>query len=678
MGPSAPEPAAAPAELPPTLEALVGRFGGGPVRLKEIRSLHRWLSSLSWQAPLDACAAALEDGARWLHAGPAMSGDEPGPTARLRLLLDVLDLSPAWRRTFAGTVTQVLAGTSALPLFESGLPNDRGLLDETTDRLARRFLPTPRDERDLAEHLGRWFPRARDADWIEGLPPELVARLAQAVADDGARDPWSEARQALLDAVALVAARTSALGLSRDMRARSPELALAASPFFLLPRLCDALLDGIGSAASCREQIAACRETLEIVHGHLEEFGVSVDVVYRIEVANRNLDRLADLLAVVDARDPDERSRAAAALVARLVGAHAREGSFRDLLRTNVRLLARKIIERAGETGEHYITATRREWWKMIASAGGGGVLTAGTTALKYLIVGGHFPLFVEGFFASTNYALSFVLMQLLGFTLATKQPSMTAAALAGALKESSTPKLDELVTLIARICRSQLAAALGNVCFVIPTVIGFNWLYARSAGHPFLDEHAAEHTLESFHPLHSGTIYFAALTGVLLWLSSLGAGWLENWATYRKIFAGVEQHRLGKIFGRRFMAWLGRKLHHHISGFGGNITLGILLGMVPVFGKFLGVPLEVRHVTLSTGGLTFAVCTLGVHAPGLIAAACGIGCMLALNFGVSFALALGVAMRARGVEHGGLRLLGAVLSHFVRSPREFFLPPAA
>jgi site-specific recombinase len=280
----------------------------------------------------------------------------------------------------------------------------------------------------------------------------------------------------------------------------------------------------------------------------------------------------------------------------------------------------------------------------------------------------------VEGAIASLNYAGSFVAMQLLGFTLATKQPSMTAAALAHALRERGAD-LDELVSQIARICRSQLAAAIGNVGGVIPAAIGFHLLYLRLAGHPFLDEKAAEYTLHSLHPSQTGTIYFAFLTGIFLWLSSLGAGWLENWSAYRRLPEAIAQKR-----PRAIMGWLGRKLAHHVAGFGGNVTLGILLGMMPVIGKFLGVPFEVRHVTLSTGGLTLAVCSLGASAfehPGFWAAVLGIGIILTLNFGVSFALALGVAVRARGVEHAGLRLLRAVLARFFRSPAEFFFPPS-
>src|SRR5207247_395976 len=140
--------------------------------------------------------------------------------------------------------------------------------------------------------------------------------------------------------------------------------------------------------------------------------------------------------------------------------ARVRHRSLRDILHTNLHLLARKMIEHAGQTGEHYITTSRGQWWRMMASAAGGGFLTGFTIVVKYLVLWGHFPLFVEGAFASANYAGSFLAMQLFGFTLATKQPSMIAAALAGSLhgshKTAERAELDDLVTLIARICRSQ------------------------------------------------------------------------------------------------------------------------------------------------------------------------------------------------------------------------------
>jgi site-specific recombinase len=543
-------------------------------------------------------------------------------------------------------------------------------------------LPSADSTRDLGALVSRMFPTMRDALWLGFVPDDLAARLVKLL-DDSARgaavaSPFASLSQAMMDVIALVATRTSALGLSREIRARSPEVPLAASPFFLLPRLCDALFSGIGSAASCRDQISACRDALADVRAHLEEYGVSVDVVYRIEVIAKNLDRLRDLLAVSEAKTADARAAAAFHVIAHIAAARVRDRSLRDMLSTNLHLMARKVIEHAGETGEHYITITRKQWWKMLASGCGGGLVTVGTIVCKYLVVWSHFALFIEGALASVNYAASFLLMQLCGFTLATKQPSMIAAALAGTLHgsgEKAAGELDELVTVIQRICRSQLGAAIGNVGMVFPTAIIFHHMYMRLYGHPFLDEAAAEHTIESFDPLHSGTIFFAAFTGVLLWMSSLGAGWLENWVTYRRLPEAIANHRVGAIFGRGTMRWIARKLQHSVAGIGGNVAIGFLLGMTPSIGKFFGIPLEVRHVTLSTGSIALAGCTLGFNAPHYLAAMAGIGCMLALNFGVSFACALFVALRARGINHAGRRLLRAVLARFVKEPLPFFLP---
>jgi site-specific recombinase len=95
---------------------------------------------------------------------------------------------------------------------------------------------------------------------------------------------------------------------------------------------------------------------------------------------------------------------------------------------------------------------------------------------------------------------------------------------------------------------------------------------------------------------------------------------------------------------------------------------------------KFFGLPLEVRHVTLSAGSLALALSSVGVDAVGweaVIRAWAGIAVIGLCNFGVSFALALFVAMRARDVSTGERRTLPwAVLRRFVRRPHEFFWPP--
>jgi site-specific recombinase len=120
--------------------------------------------------------------------------------------------------------------------------------------------------------------------------------------------------------------------------------------------------------------------------------------------------------------------------------------------------------------------------------------------------------------------------------------------------------------------------------------------------------------------------------------------------------------------------------LMHHVAGVGGSVTLGFLLAMVPVVSSFFGLTLDVRHVTLSFGSLAFAGCALGPSAvlqPDFLAALAGVGVIGLLNFGVSFALALGVALRARDVStREALPFLRAALLRFARDPRSFLLPP--
>ena len=82
------------------------------------------------------------------------------------------------------------------------------------------------------------------------------------------------------------------------------------------------------------------------------------------------------------------------------------------------------------------------------------------------------------------------------------------------------------------------------------------------------------------------------------------------------------------------------------------------------------------HHITLSTGSLAFSGCALGWHAI-TVGACIGIAIIGLLNFGVSFALALLVALRAKEVTgRERLNLAASVLRRFVRHPLQFFFPP--
>lgn len=732
-------------------DAFGQRFAPSAPRNRAVRKLHALLEEIRPDAPLRDRLAQVERIGRWVVAGGKVvempdtpTGGEPPASARLRVLVHVVESVAEWREPVARLLRGVLSETQGVRLFaRMGIPSDRGFFAESVDRLSKRFLPVPRDDHDLGELIERFLVSRRTEDWLEVLDASLPRRFFDALATvRGCEDLFATVLSSLRDATALLATRVSSFGLSEGIQARSPAVELRESPFFRLPRVTDALLASPAEAyPTLVSTMTECRRVLRVVTDNLETRGVSVDVVYRIELITQSLARI-DLLASVLASAPgEERAVASADVVAALVEERLRERSVIDLGRTNLQLLTRKIIERAGHTGEHYITSTRGEWVKMLFSAAGGGLLTTFTAALKAVIAKLPLAPLQLGLVAGSNYALSFVAMQLLGFTLATKQPSMTAAALAGALRDvgddppvrtslhpsahderaveaDRDPKktehagahageggrgreasrafrthdgsrrgdtrvnahLEDLVTVIARMVRSQIAAAAGNIGAVVPGAILFHNVWWRVMGRSFFDADKAAHTLHDHHPYLSGTIPYAMMTGCILWTASVCAGWLENWAVYRQIPEAIEDHRVGRFVGRRVMRWLSQLFLKHVSGFGGNVSLGFMLGLLPVIGTFVGLPIDVRHITLSTGTLTFAACTMSPAqwlSGEFLFAVLGLVCILACNFGVSFSLALAVAMRARGAKtRDDFRLAGALLRRLVKSPREFILPP--
>ncbi len=290
-------------------------------------------------------------------------------------------------------------------------------------------------------------------------------------------------------------------------------------------------------------------------------------------------------------------------------------------------------------------------------------------------------PPFWEGFFASLNYAGVFVLIALAHFTVATKQPAMTAPALAAHMRDLGGPgELEALVAESAALVRSQVASVFGNLMAVAPVVLAVALLWWFVQGEGPLPEHKARAVLQSQSILGPSFIY-AAYTGVLLWLSGLFSGWADNVFTLRQMHAALatNHHRVQRYgvdgAGRRADWW-----RDNIAGLAGNIGLGVLLGLTPVIFAFFGLPIEVRHVTLSTGQVAAAVFSLGIESlksSQFWLAVAGLVLIGALNVGVSFGLALRVAMRAVDISTADrARVYRAIRRRLVERPSEFLWPP--
>jgi site-specific recombinase len=604
--------------------------------------------------------------------------------------LSALDASPELRDRYHAGIAAILDETDGVSLFaDAGLPNDRGLLPETFDRFFRIVLPSPREEHDLAKLFLRLFPSQREVTRFFSLPPQMLERIATLSTPADNSEAWEKPLESLLDAICLLGARIQGLGLSEKLRIRSQPGPVRQSPFYRLGIAIQLLVDAIRShgdiaaaAQAWKANVGECRIELETIVAHLDARGVNLDVVYALDVIEKSLARMEIIVGVLVAQPGAPKLLTAQRLVRDVVRGRLNDGSLVNLASTSFRLLARKIVEWAGRTGEHYISSNRAEYWGMWKAALGGGLLTVGTAAIKLMVTHNGWPPFVEGFLAGLNYAVSFVLMQNFHLALATKQPSMTGATLARIIGDMPEDyRNDELVTYSARIFRTQLAAALGNIVAVSAGAVVFCMIWRALLGSPFLTDEVAHYTVNSLNPIHSGTIFYAIVTGVILWLSSLAGGWIENWAVYHQLPRAIAEHRLGSLVKPERLAEIADSFSQNIAGWGGSIVLGFMLGMTPILGHFFGLPLDVRHVTLSTGMLALGIGSLGLGAFGLNAlvwAGLGIAVTFVLNLSTSFYLALRLALGAQDVSRDDTwHVLRSLFHQFRVSPREFFLPPA-
>ncbi|GDY11896.1 hypothetical protein LBMAG53_07740 [Planctomycetota bacterium] len=610
----------------------------------------------------------------------------PGPAGgpalpAVEALPQILAANTFLREAVFNRLAAVLGAAGGADLFaDSGLPTARSFLSEASDRLARRLLPEPRADHDLAA-LVRWLVlRSPVAEGLARLDTAQFGDLVQVLKPEDRPDLWTGLGLAAADGFRLLAARVLDTGLHPRLRDRLAGHRISESPAHRLFTASAALADAwdAGLTNDQAEWLAAVDDCQRAVAGTRAQHGaegVSVEVVFSLDVLESCLRRMR-LIAELFVADAERRTSAPQQLVVELAAAVHRDRSLRDLARRSLRLLHRRIVDRSGATGEHYIAHNRREYWQIWRAAAGGGLLTTATAAIKLgshqICHALHVAPVVEGLAYSLNYAASFLALQHLHLMLATKQPAMTAAALAAIVRDRrGDDRIEQIAAYTQRICASQVAAATANVATVAVGCFAFDLAWTLVGGGHFLAAAEAEAIYTNFSPLSSLTLFYAALTGVILWLSSLFGGAFDNWVAW---------HRLPQACLDRGWRRIGDGLRQHAAGWGTNVSLGLMLGFTPVLGTILGLPLDVRHVTLSTGQLALACASQPDwwRDGFVLLAGSGIAVMFVLNLSVSFLLSLFTAVRAYDLPAGELyRLLRLLVSRACSRPLAFVLPPS-
>ncbi len=628
-------------------------------------------------------------------------------TAVFTTLRDIAAGNEKHRTTLRCQVQQLFRGTQQVSLYtDAGILPNSGFFSELWRRAMGRILPPVPDAARLKDCFDAVFHDRDDHVWLAAGPLEDKLALWDAVfsmAADSEIDASNEERwqlhteAQLLEAMQVLATRIGAMGLEPELTRVQPRIIEFESPFVHLNaevlRFTEAWRAHHADPSTEHEDelhmmvlVDQCREVIARARRNAASEGTSLSLTYLLVRTEQCLQRLVQLTGVLCARFQPDMRRAMVdrwvRLTHDLVQGENRRHSVREPFSRLTGLLALRVTENAHRTGEHYITTTPAEYAAMWRSAAGGGFIVGFMALIKLLLGKFIFAPFVYVFMHSMNYSLGFVLMHILNFTLATKQPAMTAATIAKSIDQSEgkTRDLHRLADLVVAMMRSQFAAIAGNVAVTIPTAIAIAFVYHWIIGHPAMDLAKAQHTLHDLSPIASLAIPHAALTGILLFLAGLLSGFFDNKAAYDRIperiaHLGWLRRLIGPQRADRFADYIGRNL----GSLAGNFLLGIMLASLAPLGDFLGLPLDVRHVTLSSANFALALTSLNFHIDPftLVETLAGIALVGFTNLSVSFALALWVALKARGADITASQGLAALLLERVRKePARFFVPP--
>jgi site-specific recombinase len=625
--------------------------------------------------------------------------DNEAVNERVRALVRLLQARPELAAALNAHVGALVASRMHRILYaDAGVLGAQGFIGSLARRLLGRLLPPAVDTEYLRDLVAEVFDRPRDYAWLRAIPRDDWDALLRAIGVDG--EAFAPARRRcrheLLEAMRLASYSLAACGTDAALLQYLPALARHESPFLTQNDEVRAFIGRHADAAQAADDdghlevlLAQCEDYVDTVRRRSREQGVSVGLVFllaRIEQTVARLRQLRDLVLPVDAAVPDPAAAARARALdffLRLVRQENRRNSVRDLFRGTTELLARRVTEQASRSGEHYITESRSEYVGMYRAAAGAGFIIAVMALFKIHIARADLPLLWEGVAFSLNYGLGFVLIHVLHLTIATKQPAMTAATLAGALdgRDNRDARLDALADLAAQVSRTQWVSIAGNVTITMLTAFAIALMALQFVGWSATNPDKAAHLLHDLHPWHSLALLHAAIAGVYLFLSGLISGYYDNQALYHHIPERLKRVKwlralLGEARLDRFAAYV----EENLGALAGNFLFGCMLGFTPVIGELLGLPLDIRHVAFSSANFAYGLVGMqfAVTPSVVLVSAAGVLLIGLVNLVVSFSLALKVALRSRGITpeqtHG---LWPRVLQRFVARPRDFLWPPA-
>lgn len=586
-------------------------------------------------------------------------------------------------------------------ISDAGILQDSDFIYEIRQRISLKILPNQPQKETLEYVLNQVFYKENDFVWINKIPYNELSELFDllSVSDIfSAKAIEESALSEMLFAMGLITQRMSGRSMETNIIKMVPEYNHLESPFLgfenefleIEKRIRNKDVKFIDPNDLNYKQLVIlhkqCVEFVNQAFKNSSKYGITLKVNQSLLRIRQQLSRVEILISMLVVRNESvDKKKQTINLTLKLIEYNCYKNNISKLVEESTQLISYEITQHTAKTGEHYITDSSKEYWKMFKTAMGAGLIVGFLCVIKVLMSKVETSDFGFAVLYSLNYIVGFVLIYLFGFTLATKQPAMTASTLIKVIEEGlksnvkTVEKHNAFAKLFARLFRSQFIAFVGNVILAFPVSLLIIWLIDLSSGINITDT-KWHNLLTDVNPIQSAAIFHASIAGVFLFLSGIISGNVSNKNKHNQVYYRIQENpflkrSLGVSKTAKLAGWLEKKWPGIIS----NMWFGIFMGSTHSIGIFLGLNLDIRHITFVSGNIA-----LGAYgADFALTWSTWLWCLAGLvligffNFIVSFSLSLGLALRSRNIPlFEVFSLQKSVWSHFKKHPLHFFFPP--
>lgn len=501
---------------------------------------------------------------------------------------------------------------------EYGINSNRGFFPEIVRRLKHKVLPGNLPENELSHFINFVFNKSDDYKWIEKIDDENWKKIIDFIDTEKLVAYSQKLAHQVHNAIIILCHRLATIGIDPYLVSKLPEIDDSNSPFFELNHQVNLFVKKYLD----RETLDIDNNELEIIWQGInrvenmfyaiqekkEEIGTSLHLTYMLQRAQQHISRIRLLLNLFVIKQKHGKVETISRLVTELVKAEQTKNRVRMFIRDTTHILASRITTHSSEKGEHYVGFSKQENVKLFKSAMGGGLVVVLLVYIKHYIHQLHAPLFIEGFLFGLNYSIGFVLMYLTHLTLATKQPAMTAAFIANSL-DSEKNEGGKPWVMFKQVIQSQFVSLIGNLVVVLPLCFLSAWFMNYMFNYSVFNFTESKAQMYSNHPIYSASLIYATITGVFLSLSGIVIGYFDNKVIYSEIAQRIIKHpQLIHRYSLEQRQKVASFVEKNSGGILGNIFLGFCLGMAGNIGKFIGIPFDIRHVTISSGNFAIAL----------------------------------------------------------------------